>query len=529
MMSPKYWNLPKPGLIISITGNAAEFKEDNELSAHDQPYVLFKVDLPNASEDQKVEKKKLPEDQKVEKKKLFLPVRKFRDFKSKGDANEASKCDAISKNDSLSDVLFRIADYTAQSSADVDAHICRRTVAFWGLSLSNLAKGIEFWGQGIKFWGEAKKRIEDKAKERIEDVSSELTITFESGNPELKFVVTSGKLQDKEMVDKENKLFQTFMQKLNDLKIFSCVKVTFFHANHPSPADTGSPCMDVSSPKQTLSVDTLSSETSSRKTLTLNFKSLDTVTVRDVKGKIREHPDMKGNRPLLKQQRLMFAGKQLEDHCTECAKSAQVPDCPLAHYNIASDSKLELELISSKTIQIRRLIKDAEIFLPLKTDQEMLLDVRVFHSDKFTDFQRRIENLSLLGQERFKDGKLVLDTEEDASCVKIITKKHLTLTQPVWRESTVILYGTDTSKHDSWRLFSKQQFDSFKRSEEKHRKCVLLRTQGTGCDITQTVIERVLNQVAFLLPLQFGSVWILDGGSNKGIMQVDCVCLAPII
>ena len=369
MMSPKYWNLPKPGLIISITGNAAEFKEDNELSAHDQPYVLFKVDLPNASEAQKVNKK------------LFLPVRKFRDFKAKGDANEASKCDAISKNDSLSDVLFRIADYTAQSSADDDAHICRRTVAFWGVSLANLAKGIEFWGKGIKFSG--------KAKKRIEDVPKELKITFESGNPaseavaaaeakaateakaesiklppapsnavpqgtivdpvaaipdmvdRVSFVLSSGELQDKKMVDKQNELFETFMQKLNDLRIFSCVTVTFSFSKQLSTAVADSQSVGVSSPKQSLSVENSS-----------------------------------------------------------------------------------LELIASKTIQIRELIKDAEIFLDSvpKTDQEMLLDVRVFHSDKFTDFQRRIENLSLLGQEGIKDGKRVLITEEDASYVKNITK-----------------------------------------------------------------------------------------------------------
>jgi hypothetical protein len=85
MMSPKYWNLPKPGLIISITGSAQDFKPDQALSADDVPYVMFS--LFNL---------KQPEN------KIFVPVRKS-DYLS----------DPVRKSDCLSDVLFRLSDFSA--------------------------------------------------------------------------------------------------------------------------------------------------------------------------------------------------------------------------------------------------------------------------------------------------------------------------------------------------------------------------------------------------------------------------------
>ena len=110
MMSPSYWNLPKPGLIISVTGSAEEFKEDAQLSAHDQPYVLFKVSLPKA----------------VPPSHVFVPV---------GRPTKTLKCI------SLSELLYRIADYVSQSRADFSD---------WGGALVEEAKALNLKGGSFK-------------------------------------------------------------------------------------------------------------------------------------------------------------------------------------------------------------------------------------------------------------------------------------------------------------------------------------------------------------------------------------------
>jgi hypothetical protein len=156
------------------------------------------------------------------------------------------------------------------------------------------------------------------------------------------------------------------------------------------------------------------------------------------------------------------------------------------------------------------------------SEEGMQLDVPVFKSDTFPDVQRRIENLSLAMFPGHDKPGLV--TEQRA---KEITTRFLTLPQPIWQKSTLILQQSagGGGQPEQLQLFSEGQFDQFKNGELDSKSFLLLRTQGSGCHLTKQVVQRILHQVAFLLPLQFGSVWVISGGTNKGIMQVHCAAL----
>jgi hypothetical protein len=138
-----------------------------------------------------------------------------------------------------------------------------------------------------------------------------------------------------------------------------------------------------------------------------------------------------------------------------------------------------------------------------------LLELPVFEDDKFTDLLRRVENMSLK-IEMFKDsGEL----------------KYPTLPQPFWRASTLILYNETSVGKKETKLLQESQFDILKKLPEEEFKSkniefFLLRTQGSGCHLDDKVVDRILHEVAFLLPLRFGSIWIIDGGSRMGIMKV---------
>ena len=106
--------------------------------------------------------------------------------------------------------------------------------------------------------------------------------------------------------------------------------------------------------------------------------------------------------------------------------------------------------------------------------------------------------------------------------------KYPTLPQPYWQSSTLILYNETAVDKKETKLLQESYFDRLKTLskedfDNKQIEFLLLRTQGSGCELDAAVIDRILHEVAFLLPLRFGSIWIIDGGSGKGIMKVTFV------
>jgi hypothetical protein len=161
-----------------------------------------------------------------------------------------------------------------------------------------------------------------------------------------------------------------------------------------------------------------------------------------------------------------------------------------------------------KLFRVVKAIQSAEVFEDIKSKEGThLWTLPVFKDDSIGDLKRRIENRSL---EMVKDGSDL---------------KYPTLPQPFWRASTLILYHETSGGKKETKLLQESQFaDLQKLSEDdfksKNIEFFLLRTQGSGCHLDDEVVDRILHEVAFLLPLRFGSIWIIDGGSSKGIMKV---------
>ena len=446
-MSPAYWNLPKPGLIISVTGNADPFVEENELAAHDQPYLLFKVPVTVPKLEQKAD---APCN-------LFVPVRRRQPGAPLGvvdKPSECSPCGTMSKRDHLSDVLCRIADYMTQSPADY---------ATWGKLLVVLAEQAKQTDAG----------------------SSGLKVTFSaknaSGEEQLSFAVPSeqAKVEEGSKQGPEDR-FGEFMNQLNEPNFCSCVEVKLEKTAQQSESEK--------------------SGTTEKSPKVLKITKL----LED--KQVFDHSSVQDS------------GNRVEKASAN-QSSGNATSNPVTQDQSGQPVGIALEEMSPVTT-------GAKASNATKTSEEgMPLHVPVFYSDTLSDVQRRIENLSLA---MFPGhGKPGLVTEARA---KEITTRFLTLPQPIWQKSTLILQqSADDSQSEQLQLFSEVQFDKFKMGELESKSVLLLRTQGSGCYLTKKVVQRILHQVAFLLPLQFGSVWVISGGTNKGIMQVHCACLALIV
>lgn len=372
MMSPSFWNLPRPGLIISVTGSADEFVEENELIAHDQPYVLFQVPLQRSPPNKFV----------------YVPVRSTRNY------------------DSLSEVLLRIADYMSHSPEDFRER-----------------------GQFVA------ELVTCPQKPR------KLNVTFEV---DCKDIIWSfdNKLSFSSFSSKEEESFKKFMQNLNEKRFVSNVKVCFESTGVSEESSAG----------------------------------------------VGE---------------FVFVKRTLKIHSV-------IEDDDIFEEDEEKDKERDED--RKKFLEVN--------FFHFDTKNEQLR--KNLRKEEYADLQRRIENLSL-GQfpsisYQEKPGLTDLELEQ------MLQKRTLTLPQPIWRKSTVILYR-DNRNPKVKKLFSITDFQEFLKDEkfQSDKTFFLLRTQGTGCNLTSAVIERILHQVVFLLPLQFGSVWIITGGSNKGIMQVASV------
>jgi hypothetical protein len=440
MMSPTYWNLPKPGLIISVTGSAEEFEEDVELSAHDQPYVLFKVRLPNAGSH------------------VFVPV---------GRPTETLKCI------SLSDVLYRIADYVSQSPKDFSD---------WGVDLVASAKEALDLKEGCSL------------------KSVKLVMVRQVVDPQNSKKEKSERSEESIPVNSQESLISVFEALTNDSH------VEFFWE---CPSKGGS--------------------MNAKKHMTFEFCKL--LEDKEVFGEsVNSHIELEFcNRveEFLSKQKNPQKMKDLEE---------SVPNPFDPKWKLKNDARTTKDILKQDASNRFEFQGDDTIKLSQKAKENysragkaVFMAVHVFENEEIADLQRRIENLSLglFPSPLTKDGK----TAED------ISKRFLTLPQPIWKSSTLILrHSAVDDQSRQLHLFSKDEFKEFMNFGKSDGKGAqdpgyffLLRTQGTGCNQTKDVIQRILHQVAFLLPLQFGSVWMITGGTNKGIMQVDCVRLTPSI
>ena len=533
-MSPAYWNLPKPGLIISVTGNADPFVEENELAAHDQPYLLFKVPVP------KLEQKA---DAPCS---LFVPVRRRQLGAPLGvvdKPSECSPCGTMSKRDHLSDVLCRIADFMTQSPADY---------ATWGKLLVELSKQLNLSSQT--------KQIDGRLK-----VTFSVSVENASGKKEqLSFAVPPEQAKDeagskqgqkdaeqpksKDVAgykqDREDR-FEEFMNQLNQLNILSCVEVFLTecgicNSGHVCEIINGIPsearyrsgswscdvCKNQMSPAQanvwhcsTCAFDVcpscqpglLERQRSAQQSDSEKFPK-----------------DLKITKLLEDKQVFDHSFQQDSGNRVEKASANQSSGNATSN-SVAQDQSGQRIGIKLEMSSVTTDAKPNNCDATKKSEERMQLCVPVFHSDKLSDVQRRIENLSLAmfpGHDKPKPG---LVTEQRA---KEITTRFLTLPQPIWQKSTLILQQSADSGGQPEQLQllkDEDEFDKIKRGEIGSKRFVLLRTQGSGCHLTKQVVQRILHQVAFLLPLQFGSVWVISGGTNKGIMQVHRAGLALIV
>jgi hypothetical protein len=157
-----------------------------------------------------------------------------------------------------------------------------------------------------------------------------------------------------------------------------------------------------------------------------------------------------------------------------------------------------------------------------------LFEFFVIQSDVLSDVQRRIENLSLglvlsSHPHEFDGNKIgLIKSSEVKNKTKEAMKQYLALPRPMWQKSTIILQRNKDKKvklfteHDLQILFIKESNSP----AEQQTELILMRSQGTGCTLSDKLIKNILRQVAFLMPLQYGSVWIITGGSDSGIMKV---------
>jgi hypothetical protein len=378
MMSPSYWNLPKPGLIVSITGSADPFIEEPELSPHDQPYVLFIINLPSESDEV-----------------LLFPVRKF---------SEASQCGAVSKCDQLCDVLFRMEDYMMQ--------------------LNTFRTWVEVFGKAAR----------------------------------------------------ENENFNWSALQIN----FECY-----------PPDAESPCFMSSKILENMKPEALTRQNIIR-TLEREF--------------------------------LNFMEKLTKLNCF-CVRvklsTVELSMVPAADKQISHQAmKVVLKIDDFNNFDIDTPIADNKC--------KDLFEFFVIQSDVLSDVQRRIENLSLglvlsSHPHEFDGNKIgLIKSSEVKNKTKEAMKQYLALPRPMWQKSTIILQRNKDKKvklfteHDLQILFIKESNSP----AEQQTELILMRSQGTGCTLSDKLIKNILRQVAFLMPLQYGSVWIITGGSDSGIMKV---------
>jgi hypothetical protein len=537
MMSPKYWNLPKPGLIISITGNAADFKPDQALSAEDVPYVMFS--LFNL---------KQPENR------VFVPVR---------------------ESDCLSDVLFRLSDFSAcRGTSDPSFLTTSRSLRNFGGFVSKTVDLGEpdFIIEKLEFKQENKTLTLQPPNVSLISFSSDnyggvhvkivgklpaLTVASSITIPDLKKIIAEkiGIVQDQRIFivkDEDATLGHLSLENLSQY----ISKQQHTELSKDIPLSENVRCIDKGTVVSGFVILAEKGNPFENFLKSLDFYSTVNVAVHVV-------PDEKNHKfnifpvhhekeclatdrgialsALVGRPKAADRGSAFSAVDRDFAFSALVGSPKAADRGSAfsavdrdfafsalvgspkSSDKIDAKNHKFNLFRVVKAIESIEVFedsvlessnVDSKSKEGThLWELPVFEDDKIGDLKRRIENRSL---EMVKDGSYL---------------KYPTLPQPFWQASTLILYNETEGKKESKTslLLKEEDFDKFKKNfaEEdfttKTFDIVLLRTHGSGCQLYGEVIDRILHEAAFLLPLTFGSIWIIDGGLRMGIMKVTFV------
>ena len=418
MMSSKYWNLLPPSLIVSVTGNAAEFEVKGELNPCDQPYVLFNI---------------------YEAALLVFPHVPIR---IASDRDSAS-----SKSDSLSDALFRMSDFLSK-----DDNLGLESFRKWGHKLAHTARAVEHWKD------EKNEKNVNRSKDVAIRVSDNAATIFQ-----LEIFDSSARtLSDQDLND---------FEKLG----FIYLKLTFECQQEQTKECSGGSSNSVKDLLHSLTWRVSQDPEAMNQSFTDFLKRLHVFAVVKV----------------------IISYQDITTPKSMCIK----------HF------KIEHLLDDNESVDIRA----KNLFESFNFKETCVGNVNAFtdlsllptYRDTFDDLKRRIENLSLDISEK---GQKVLDYKTRS------VRNFQSLPRPLWKESTLIL---QKSKDNSFLAFEADDFEQFlndKRATTQHIR--LVRTQGNGCRMTSETIERYLQQIAFLLPLQFGSIWIITGGTDAGIMKL---------
>jgi hypothetical protein len=511
MMSPKYWNLPKPGLIISITGNAADFKPDQALSADDVPYVMFSLKQPQF--DGKEPEGGRTQGERVPARMIFVPVR---------------------KSDCLSDVLFRLSDFSAcrgaaAASKDTRILVNSRILRSFGEVVSKSAdsgkpdyaiKELEFKPEGEDFPNFV---ITPKSQSLSVTDSVALTLTFAEVRASLQ--------QDAPFVFGKELIKLIKETKLKDPHVSLITFSSSYNAGDVDVEIVGKlPALNVAS---SITITDLKNNASEKIGISEDQRifivkdedaELGHLSLENLSQYISklQHKELSKDIPLSENVGCFVKGTVMRGFVIFSEKESLFKKFlkslkPLSTIHVtvrdaqgfsANGPKFNLFQVV-KAIESDQVFGDSVFESPTRDAISLRMQLPVFEDDTFADLRRKIENMSLEIEIAKDSGEL----------------KYPTLPQPFWQASTLILYHETSGGKKETKLLQESQFDDLKKLSEaefqmKNIEFFLLRTQGSGCHLDDKVIDRILHEVAFLLPLRFGSIWIIDGGSRMGIMKV---------
>jgi hypothetical protein len=554
MMSPTYWNLPKPNLIISVTGSADDFKEDDELRAHDVPFSLFRIcleskELSEDSEDLKDLKmlKKSKDSDLI--RNVVVPVRKFLEPNKSKDQHEDDakksrrKDEYTSERDSLSDILYRISDNLAYVEIN---NTLSQFAEFLQKVVEKRAQELSWPKLIVTFKATAALQFSIKTSNLSSAPSLELRVNERETKiqnilplPLEKLIVENvekkpGKRASKSrcLGDYSFSVFE-FRRASSDVIEFAvdfltedksrkvCVKPSDKVENLKAAVATK---MGVFS-EQRLFIRIRSDGQSFAEDRPINFSGVSFTELED--GSTLEMVMASQSNPHVIEGIFVFV--------YEKNLFSQFIDKIHVYSEVTVEFCNILDLFSrpvaetAKSIHVLRLIEDSDFLKKSCSEQNAgatqncFMDFRVpvlKIDEEISHIKRRIENLSLSPwfPKPTKEGEQTFVTEylqdKNGKCC-------YTLPRPIGRHSTLILHRPKGQVLSEEQVLLDEDFKVFQKdTEEMCKECTLLRTQGTGCSMTEPIIQRILHQVSFLLPLSFGSIWIIHGGTNRGIMKV---------
>ena len=477
MMSSKYWNLLPPSLIVSVTGNAEDFNVTGELNPCDQPFVLFDIRT-GPDEDGLV----FP----------HVPIR-----------IASGRSSASSQSDSLVDCLYRISDFLSKddnlpqlkelSDRAEGMEYAMGSFKKWGHKLAHTARALKFW----KPENDPKNpKTDPNTPTRSKDVTIRLKLLAPDNTAATMPGIGSAEAAKKdENQTKEDAIrielavFASAVQKKpEELEAqlaefesqgFIYLKVVF-ECKHDSAADVVAAIVKDSSRP--------------------SFAQKCIIWGVNQDSKKTENPEQS----ILKMFSYFLKRVRLYDVVT-------VTLSPDAIEEDISTKKIIIETLLDDNESVD--IRSKNIFESFNFKETSVGYLNTYtcdsYRDSFGDLKRRIENLSLDISVKEKDSNS-LNYRSRSVCDVV------SLPRPIWESSTLLLH----KEGDAFEVFDAEDFDYFLNNKAKSHNVRLVRTQGNGCRMTSEMIERHLQELAFLLPLQFGPIWIITGANDVGIMKL---------